>query len=228
MDPTTDDATSILETFNGEGFRITTSVVNTNTSYGAGTSASSAYTWDSTQNLLTGTAAHVTGLLVSGGFLSYPKVTSHLTSITAGNFSVPTNGYSGNPDYSTASGNRTFLRYFYTAAAKSNFSLNITATSTAFVSVATGASANNLTLEVLAPNTTTDGSSIVWKDAATAYSNDNGVGCFAGTYGATIPTAWGCSLGAKNTSTSGSVIVVRITASSGWTGRIDSISLTWL
>lgn len=228
MDPVTDDATSTTETFNGEGFRIHNGLSLTNVNYGSGTAGSSQYTWDGTQHLLTGNANHNDGLLVSGGFLSYPKVTTHLTNILNGNFSAPVNGYSGNPDYSAASGNRTFYRYFYTSSAKSNFNLAVTATSTTFVSVATGPSANNLTLEVLAPNTTSNGSTTIWKDAVTAYSNDNSVGCFAGTYGATIPTNWGCSLGAKNTSTSGNVIVVKITASAAWTGRIDNITLTWI
>jgi hypothetical protein len=230
LDNVADDATITNETFNGEGFRIHNGIVLTDTSYGSGTAGASSYDWDSTQNLISGNSNHNNGLLVSGGSLTYPKVTSHLAAITNGNFSTPANGYAGNPDYSAASGTRTYYRYFYDAAARSNFRINVTATSTTFVSVATGASANNLTFEVLAPNTTVNGGgTVVWKDAVTPHSgNDTDVGCYAATFGSTIPTNWGATLGTKNTSTSGKVIVVKITASAAWTGRIDNIAITWL
>lgn len=230
LDNVADDATSINETFNGESFRIHSGVVNTDTAYGAGTAGASGYTWDSAQNLISGNADHNTGLLVSGGELSYPNVTTHIATIASGNFTSASRGYAGNPNYSAASGNRTYLRYFYTATAKSNFRLAVTATGTTFVSVATGASGNNLTLEVLAPNTTVNaGGAVVWKDGVVAHSgNDTDVGCYAGTFGNTQPTNWGMTLGAKNTSTSGKVIVVKITAAAGWTGKISTIACTWL
>ncbi len=230
LDNVSDDSTSANETFNGEAYRIHSSVVLTNTSYGAGGAGASGYTWDSTQNLVSGDANHNTGLLVSAGELTYPKVTSHAPGVVNGNFGAVVNGYAGNPDYSVATGNRTYLRYFYTSAAKSNFRLNVTATNTTFVSVATGASGNNLTLEILAPNTTVNsGGSVVWKDAVTSHSgNDADVGCYAATFGNSRPTNWGLTLGTKNTSTSGGVVVVRVTAGAGWTGKVSSIALTWL
>lgn len=230
LDNTSADATNTNETFNDETFRMHAGLVLTNTSYGSGGAGASAYDWDSTQNLLTGDANHNTGLLISAGELTYPKVTSHIPNITNGNFSAPTNGPAGNPDYSSASGNRTYYRFFYDASARSNFRVNVTATSTTFVSVATGPSANNLTFEVLAPNTTVNGSgTVVWKDGVVAHSgNDTDVGCYAGTFGNSQPTNWGMTLGTKNTSTSGKVIVVKITASSAWTGKISNLTLTWL
>jgi len=108
--------------------------------------------------------------------------------------------------------------------------LNIVGTSIAFVNASTGPSSNNLTCEILAPATTKNsGGTVVWKDATVAHSgNDDDVGCYAGTYGNTIPTNWGVTLGAKNTSTSGGAVVIRLTASENWTGSIDSITLTWL
>jgi len=229
-DTVSDDATATNETFNGEGYRIHSGVVLTDVAYGAGGGASSSYTWDSAQNLIDGSATHNTGLLISNGELTYPTNTTHIGTISNGDFSVAANGYAANANYSLASGNRTYLRYFYTATAKSNFKLAVTATGTTFVSVATGASGNNLTMEILAPNTTVNaGGAVVWKDGVVAHSgNDTDVGCYAGTFGNTQPTNWGMTLGAKNTSTSGKVIVVKVTASSGWTGKISSIALTWL
>lgn len=230
LDNVTDDATAISETFNGETFRIHSGLSLTDTAYGAGGAGASAYTWDSVQNLISGNGTHNTGLLISNGELTYPTNTTHIGTVVGGNFAGAANGYAANADYTVATGNRTYLRYFFTATAKSNFKLAITATGTSFVPVATGASGNNLTLEILAPNTTVNaGGAVVWKDAVVPHSgNDTDVGCYAATFGNSQPTNWGLTLGAKNTSTSGKVIVARITAASGWTGKISSIACTWL
>lgn len=229
VDSTSDDATNTNETFNGEGFRINDGVVLSNINYGSGFQASD-FDWDSSQNLISGIATHNTGLLVSAGELTYPKNTTHITNISNGNFAAASNGYALNPDYTLAAGDRTYIRYFYDATARSNFRLNVTATGSTFVSVATGASGQNLTLEVLAPNTTVNGSAItVWKDAVVAHNgNDTDVGCYAGTFGNSQPTNWGLTLGTKNTSTSGKVVVIKITAGPAWTGKISNVLLTWL
>lgn len=228
VDSVADASTVINEGFDGEGFRMHAGVVLTNTTYGSGTAGASAYSWDSTQSLVGANANHNTGLLVANSVLAYPKVSTG--GVTNGNFSAVTNGPAGNPDYSVATGNRTYIRYFYDASARSNFKLNVTATNTSFVPVATGPSGNNLTLEILAPNTTVNASgTVVWKDAATNYSGvDSDVGCYASTYGNVIPTNWGLTIGTKNTSTSGKVIAVKITASAAWTGNISNIAITWL
>lgn len=230
VDNQTDDATAISETFNGESFRIHSGVVLSNVSYGSGTAGASSYTWDGAQHLISGNANHNTGLLVSNGELSYPNNTTHIGTIVGGNFSAASNGYAANADYTLATGNRTFLRYFYNSASKSNFRLAVTATNTTFVPVSTGPSGNNLTMEILAPNTTVNsGGTVVWKDGVVAHSgNDTDVGCYASTFGNSQPTNWGMTLGTKNTSTSGKVIVVKITASSGWTGKISTLNCTWL
>lgn len=228
LDATAPTSTATSETFDDEGYRIHTGLSLTDTTYGSARQTSNA-TWVGSNSLIGANQDHNTGLLVSNGRLTYPKVTSHISGITNGNFSSVVNGAT-NPNYSTATGSRTFLRYFYTSTAKSNFRLNVTGSGITFVSVATGPSANNLTMEVLAPNTTKDaGGSVVWKDAVVAHSgSDVDVGCYAGTYGSSIPTNWGITLGAKNTSTSGGAVLIRITASENWTGSIDSITLTWL
>lgn len=219
VDNTADSSTVTSLTFNGEGRRINTGLSLTSTSYGSGAAGSQPSAWVSTNSLVGADANHNTGLQVYNGTLIYPKT----------NFSTITNGPAGNVNYSAAAGNRTFLGFFYDAAAHSNFRFNVTATSTSFVSVATGPSANNLTFEVLAPNTTQNGAgTIEWKDAVTAFTSVNSIGCYASTYGSTIPTNWGCTIGTRNTSTSGNVIVVRITASAAWTGSISSVVITWL
>jgi len=229
VDNIADDSSDTSETFNGEGYRIHDGIDITSTTYGTGKLASP-FDWDGAQNLISGDTNHNKGLLVAGGKLSYPKNTSHISGITAGNFSNVALGPGGNPDYSVASGNRTFIRYFYSALSYSNIRLNVAATGTTFVTLATGVSGNNLTAEVLAPNTTKNtGGAVEWKDAVLPHNaNDKDKGCFASTFGDTIPTNWGLTLGAQNTSTSGHVVCVRFTAAATWTGSIDSITLTWL
>lgn len=228
LDATSSTSTATSETFDDEGYRVHAGLSLTDTTYSSERQSSNA-TWIGSKSLIGTDQNHNTGLLVSNGRLTYPKITTHIPGIINGNFSAVINGPT-NPDYSTATGNRTFLRYFYTSAPKSNFKLSVSGSGINFVPVSVGPSANNLTMEILAPNTTKNGEgSIVWKDAVIAYSgNDADIGCYAGTYGNSIPTNWGITLGTKNTSTSGGAVLIRITASENWTGSIDSITLTWL
>ena len=227
LDNVTDGSTDLSDSFDGEKYRIHNGVVLTDTTYASG--GSNNYSWDGSKSLIGVDTNYNTGLLVSNSKLTYPKVTSHISGITNGNFSSPANGPSGNPDYSTASGNRSYIRYFYSSGSYSNFNLNLAVTGTTFTSVASGPSGNALTVELLAPATTkNESSTVVWKDCTVAHDGDDThVGCYAGTYGSTIPTNWGLTIGSKNTSTSGHVVLVRITASSSWTGSIDSMSLSF-
>jgi hypothetical protein len=220
LENTADSSTVTNTTFNGEGRRIHAGLSLSTTSYGTGVAGSQPAAWDSTLSLVGADANHNTGLLVYNGVLQYPKT----------NFSTITNGPASNVNYSSAAGNRTFICFFYDSGAHSNFKFNVTAASTSFVSVATGPSGNNLTFEVLAPNTTKNsGGTPVFKDAVVAYSGvDSDAGAYASTFGSTVPTNWGCTIGTKNTSTSGNVIVVKITAAAAWTGSISSIAITWL
>lgn len=135
----------------------------------------------------------MTASLVANSLLVYPT-----KGVNNGNFSGIANGPVSNVNYSAATGNRTYLRYFYDASPRQNFRLAFTLTSAVPVPVATGPSGNNITVEVLAPGTTVDGAgSVVWKDARVAYTSDTAIGCYASTYGSTVPTSWGITLGAR-------------------------------
>lgn len=215
--------TDLIDSFNGEGYRMRSNLSLTSTaSYATGPNNSPA-DWDSTVSLVSGTAGY-DGLLVTNSALRYPTQGAN-----GGNFGAITNGPASNPNYSAASGNRTYLRYFFVGTGKQNFNLNLGVSSVTFVSVATGPSGNNLTMEILAPNTTQNGSGTVqFKDAVVAYTDNDAIGCFSATHGATIPTNWGVTLGTRSTATSASVIVCRITAAAAWTGNIGSITLTVL
>jgi len=217
--------TDTADSFNAEGYRLQSDLDLTDTTYASGAgNGPASYTWASTESLVGADAGHNDGLLSYNGALRYPTQGAN-----SGNFSTVTNGPAGNPNYSSASGDRVYLRYFYVGSGKQNFTFNVTKSSTTFVSVATGPSSNNVTMEILAPNTTQNsGSTIEFKDAVTAYTDDDSIGCYAATYGSTIPTDWGITLGTRSTATSGSVIVCRITTSSAWTGNISAISVTVL
>ena len=222
LDATAPTGTAVLENMDDELFRVASNL-NVLTTSGYDSVGGSPSDWVSTNSLVSATAGYSDGLLVHNGLLQYPTKGTN-----SGNFAGIADGPVGNVNYSAAGGTRTYLRYFYDTSPRQNFRLAATVTGTAFVSVATGPSGNNLTLEVLAPNTTSNGSATVWKDAVVAYTNDSSVGCYASSFGSTVPTSWGMTLGGKNTSTSGFVVVLRITASSAWTGSINTLQLTWL
>lgn len=221
MDTVSDDATATNETLNGEKFRVPSNRSLTDTS---GFTVGGASLWTSTNSLTTGPAGYTDGLLVYNGGLYYPNNASVANN---GNFSIIANGPGGNPNYSTASGTRTYWRYFYFNSATQNFVLNITASGCSFISAASALGINNgnVHVELLAPNTTSNGISTEFKDCVTAYTTDNAIGCYAATYGATIPTNWGLTLGTKSTATSGNAVILRITVGNGWTGSINNISL---
>lgn len=101
------------EDFVGETYRLEdkdyADVGITHGSIGAGS-----HDWDEMQSLVGGDANHNTGLLVFNNLLLYPS-SNYLSTqygITNGDFSSVTNGAGGNPDYSTASGVRSFYRRF--------------------------------------------------------------------------------------------------------------------
>jgi hypothetical protein len=220
IDNTADNSTATNHTFNGESRRCHSGINITATSYGSGASGSQQSVWDSTQSLIGASNNYNNGLQVYNGLLQYPKT----------NLSTIANGPAGNPNYSTATGNRVWIGYFYDAGAHSNFRFNVVGTSISFVQVATGVSGNNLTFEVCAPNTTKNSiGTVEWKDCVKPHSGlDTDLGCYASTYGSAIPSNWGCTIGQKNTSTSGYVVLVKITASASWSGSISQIGITWL
>ena len=221
-------ATNLVEDFKGEDFRQQSSLSLTSTAYTSGANGGPA-NW-------TSASALTDGLLIYNGALRYPKqgfANGDFRNVDDGNANGPTvpGGYASNPNYSSATGEKVYLRYFYTTTAKQNFSLNVTASSTTFVAASNrgSLSGNNVTLELLAPNLTTDGSgNVVWKDCVTPYTTDAAVGAYAATFGSSIPTNWGLTLGTKSTANSGYVIVLRVTAPAAWTGNISGMTLTLL
>lgn len=229
LDANTPAATDLFEDFKGEGYRQDEALLSlTSLSYGSGPE-NGASNWDSTVPL-------TDGLLIYNGALRYPRqglASGNFKRIDEGNSFGPTDpgGYSGNPDYSTASGEKTYLRYFYTTTPRQNFTLSVASSLTNFVQASNrgSLSSNNVTVEILAPGITLDASGqVVWKDCVTPYTTDNAVGAYAATFGSTIPTNWGITLGTKSTANSGFALLIRITAPASWVGNISSLALNLL
>ena len=108
--------------------------------------------------------------------------------------------------------------------------MTVNATSTTFVASSTTPTGNNLNIEILAPSQTKDGANAtVWKDCVTAYTADTAVGAYNASGGANVGNIsganWGLTIGTKTTANSGNVIILKITASSSWTGVINSINI---
>lgn len=220
------------ESFNAEGYRQESTAGSfslTNTvSYASG-SGNGPAPWTNTESLVGADAGHNNGLLQYSGALRYPT-----QGVQSGDFRNNGDGgpgceegYAGNPNYSAAMGDRVYLRYFYVGAGKQNFTFILSGGGTSFVSVATGVSSNNLTLELLVPNTTQNGvGTIEFKDCFSTYTDDNGIGCYSSGTRDDNTSNWLCTSGTRATSSGGNSIVIRITAFSSWTGNISSISVS--
>lgn len=218
--------TATSEVMDDEVWRVQSDVSLTDVGYNSSGTSPTGSDWDNTQSLVGADAGHNTGLLMSGGLLQYPTQGTN-----GGNFGAITNGPAGNPNYSGATGNRTFLRYFYFASPKQNFTFVLTkASATTFATVAVGVSAQAITVELLAPNTTQNGAAAIeWKDALVAYTDDNAIGCQSSNSGlgaGSTSATLNLTLGTRSTSTSGLVVLLRITAASGWTGNLSAITVS--
>lgn len=151
------------EDFKDEGYRIISRSYSTGDT---NTPDHSTYNWDSTQNLVTGTAGHNSGSLVFFSHLLYPTGAGS----PGGDFST-TLGPASQPDYTTTTGNREYYRYFK------------------FTTGTTGIGSNNINLEFVgsgkicreddSTNFTSGGNGIkvyIWRSAGGAGSDWNDPG----------------------------------------------------
>ncbi len=218
LDSVTETSTATTENFNGEGFRVPS---NRSLSLTTGFLSTAANLWLSL-NEISGAAGYSDGLLIYNGALQYPN---NSAVIDSGDFSSLSNAPASNPDYSGLTGDRTYLRYFYFDSPAHNFILTIDSENSDFVSAVTSLTADNVRVELLAPNTTT-GSGVEFKDCLTAYTIDSAIGCHAATFGSSFSSGYGVTIGSKSTATSGNAIIIRLTVGSSWSGKITGMSLT--
>jgi hypothetical protein len=207
-----------------EGFDDETYRLKSNVAYDLITDVSSgSNAWVSSQSLTTGSVGHNDGLQVYNSMLIYPKT----------DFSTPgsltSNPNFGNSDrnYSTATGNRTYYRYFQFTQVYTNYRIVITGSGGTFVPKTTALTGNNIWVEMKLPSATG------WLDCWSPFSTGawaDGNGAYASNYGnaRTLNGNWGLTTGARGNFNSGGYIVFRITTASSFTGQLTGMTLTWI
>lgn len=225
--------TNTKDTLNTETYRISEELYANqtnlrNVSYGSG--GVSPFTYDGTKNIYSA-SGYTNGLMQYDGKIVYPNSAQVVNN---GAFNAISDGPLSNVNYSLSSGNRVYMRMFYFGVGGDyrKFSLGISRTNTNFVTVASGPSGNNVTVEVLLPNGTTDqnGSdnttgNVEFKDCSVPFSTsvEGAIGCEWEDN--TDGRDFGIAFGGRSTDMSGGVVIVRITASDSWTGSLEEIEL---
>jgi hypothetical protein len=159
--------------------------------------------------------------------LIYPVTNFSNTGILA------TNKNFGNTlaNYSGATGNRQYVRYFRQVTPTSgNFTLNIAGSGGTFVAKTTSLTGNNIWVEIKAPGASSQETG--WLDAyadfATGQWNDgDGARNAAGGAGRAFGTNWGLTIGTKNTANTSGYMLIRITTGSSFTGSIGSMTFAF-
>lgn len=123
MDNRTLSSTNLSEKFHDESYRkISSNAYDTQASVTSGTD------WDSTAHMVaTGTTGHTDGLIMFNQRLYSPKATQLPLS---GDFSALSNVYGGQPDYSAASGTKTFYRKIQNTSGAAIRDMKISSTKT--------------------------------------------------------------------------------------------------
>jgi hypothetical protein len=228
LDSVATTSTDVIEHFEAENIRMASTALGTTNNYAAQadvTNVSNA--WDSTQDIISGSSGHQNGLLYEGGVAKYPTQGAN-----GGNYSTITNGQA-TVNYSGATGDRHFYVKFRnnSGATKSNFKINIAGASSSFVSAGTALSSNNLHVEMKFPQggiSTATGWMDCYDDFSTGDWNDgDGARLAAQGAGRDLATDWGLTIGTKSIAAN-EYIIMRVTASSSWTGNLSQITLTWL
>lgn len=190
------------------------------------------YVWDSTQSLIGVNPQHNTGLLVFNGELIYPNA-AYLTTqygITTGNFAAVTNTPVGNVNYTSASGIRDYYREFKSsnAAVQSTLTFAITHTGIASDFLTNGGtggvpSGNNIKVEflIMRSDTTIYG----WANPFASSGNPFGIANTSTNQVGNVMTV-SCTLSTTPRVGLNDIVVVRIFAASGYTNRIQHISVT--
>ena len=221
LDNVSATSTNFYEGFDDENYRLKNGL-----SYDTyGTIGSNA--WDSNQSLIGGTAGWTTGLQVIGGTLIYP-VTNFST---PGSLTVNPNFGNTQVNYSSASGDRVYIRYFrQVSPTTGNFTMTIGGSGGTFVPMSTSLTGNNIHVELKAPGSAASETGWLdcYNDFATGQWND-GDGSRNSTAGAgrAFSTAWGLTIGTKNTANTSGYMLLRITVGSSFSGSITDITFTF-
>jgi hypothetical protein len=215
------NSTSTSETFRREDYRMVSG------NYAAQADVvTSSNDWDSTDSLATNS-----GLAYYDERLYYPT-NSYLP--YSGDFTSVVNGPAGNVDYSALTGDRTFYRAFENTGASSQTNFRITFagdSNTRIVPASTSLSSTNIHVFVKLP-TTTNAMETGWLDLAVASASDDtqlndGDGAYVGTPSNLTINATHQGTFVTQTVEQNESLMIRIVASSSWSGYLSSISIVW-
>jgi len=227
LDNISSSSTDTIEDFNDEQKRLVS-----NLTYNTITEVSTTGTWNSQNWLLTpgingASIGYEDGLQIIDGKLVYPTVDFTTTNITNGPTFNDGGTLGGARDYSTATGNRSYLRYFrQVSPTTANFIINIAGSGGTFVNKSTSLTGNNIHLEMKAPTETgwldcyNDFSTGQFNDGDGARSSSNGVGRL-------FNTNWGLTIGTKSTANTNGYIIIKITVGSTFNGEFTGISFSF-
>ena len=209
--PTSNNPTNTVEYFRNEKYRLPSGSHDAQ-----GTIATSSWT---SATHMTGSGTHADGLIIYNEALRSPKQGAN-----GGNFAAIANTESGNPDYSSVTGVRTFYRAFKnTGAAKQDVSITINGTGTIVSNGAELGANNKIRVLVKTPGKTG------WMNLADAYSHPNlsdGAGARETNFDSSLNATNIVTLGAKAVATN-EWFLVKIEAHANWTGNISQISVTF-
>ena len=215
------NSTTTSETFRRENYRLVSGSYNSQSDI-----TNSANDWDSNDSL-TGSQ----GLIFYGQRLYYPT-NSDLP--YSGDFTQVINGPTNNKNYSGLSGTRNFYRAFTNTGASSqtNFRLTFTGDSnTRIVPASTSLSSTNIHIFIKLP-TTTNSMETGWLDLAVASASDDtqlndGDGAYVGTPETLTINATHQGTFVTQTVEQNESLMLRLEASSAWTGYLSSVSIVW-
>lgn len=185
--------------------------------------------WVSSNSLVGGDAYHNTGLQVYNSQLIYP-----VTNFTTPGSLATNLNFGGTTDYSTATGQRSYVRYFYNATTYGNFTMTINGSGGTFVSRATALTGNNIWVEIKLPGSSSGTTG--WLDCftdfdatlgAAAWNDGKGARKALNGAGRAFGTAWGLTTGARLTNLSGGNVVIKITVAQGSAAVFTGITFAW-
>lgn len=215
IDRASSSSNDLFNGFDDENYRITS-----NSDFDTNLSGN----WDSSISLVSASPGYSDGLQVINSGLRYPSLNFTNSEVT--------DGPSGNPDYSSATGERYFYGYFTDAVGAANFRLRLEGSGVQVINEDSSfSSSNQIKISIKLPNPTGNGTG--WLDILKPFVEPNfadGDGCYAATFGSdtTINSSnWGLTVGTKNTANSFNKIYYRITAPDNFTGNLTRISITW-
>ena len=212
------------EGFDDERYRLVgTYVGNQYDTYGSTTSNA----WDSTQSLISGGSGYNDGLQVYNSTLIYP--TTNFS--TPGVFTSNANFGISDANYSGATGNRQYVRWFrQVSPTTGNFVMQIIGSGGTFVAKSTSLTGNNIWVEIKAPGASSaeTGWLDAYNDFATGQWNDgDGARNNATGAGRAFSTNWGLTIGTKNTANTNGIMLIRITVGSSFTGSFTGITFNY-